>query len=1017
MPRRISKAKASATRKKTDSAAARAEPKDPRAVPASEPEPEAAPPIQTHPKPQTKENAFPVAGFGASAGGLEAFTQLLTNLSPATGMAFVLVQHLDPKRESMLAEILSRSTTMPVTEVHQPTPVEPNHVYVAPRATDIRIQNRVLNLLPYTATREPHMAIDYFFRSLADDLRNKAIGVILSGTGSDGSQGLKAIKTEGGITFAQDEKSAKHDGMVRSAVAGGCVDFVLPPEQIAAELARLGNHPYVAPSQSVPPEEAIPVPDDALAQILRRIHTATGVDLSLYKPNTIKRRILRRMLLSKAESLDEYLRLLQGNPVEVHALYEDMLINVTQFFRDADAFEALKTGIFPKIAGEDAGGVRIWVPGCSTGEEVYSLAICLLEYLEERQQPVHIQLFGTEISEQALERARIGLYGEAIADDVSPERLRKFFVRVERGYLISKRIRDCCVFARQNLTKDPPFSKLDLISCRNVLIYLGPALQKKVLPIFHYALKPTGFLLGSSETIGAYADLFSPVDKKHKIFARRNAPSRLPVDFAYAGTAVEKEPGDQHAKAPVPLAPGELQREADRLIISRYGPPGVIINPDMDVVHFRGQTGTYLEPPPGPASYNILKMAREGLLNDFRGAIHRAITSDTAVHHEGLRVKYDGEYQEFDLEVLPLRRPPGGDRFFLVLFQADKKTELKRGEGKKLRRSKEPASEEIKNLRSELTATKESLQAIIAEQEASNEELRSANEEIQSSNEELQSTNEELETAKEELQSSNEELNTVNEELENRNTQLAQANDDLRNLLSSVNIPIVMVGSDLRIRRSTPQAEKVLSIIPSDTGRPIGNIRPNINVPNLERLLTEVVETLRTHEAEVQDSAGHWYLMRIRPYRTEENKIEGAVLVLVDVDEIKRSLDEIRKARDFNQSIIEMTRSSVLVLDAELRAKLANPAFYQTFQLTPPEVLDHIIYDIGGGQWKDSRFHSLFDPLIQDSGRLDDLELEHEFPRVGRKVLVMNARRFQSASNGEPSVLLAIDDITGVKKA
>ncbi|HVP48110.1 MAG TPA: chemotaxis protein CheB [Bryobacteraceae bacterium] len=986
------------------------------AEPASPPAPEIAAP----PEPAVALNGstFPVAGFGASAGGLEAFTQLLNNLSPGTGMAFVLVQHLDPNRESMLAEILSRATSMPVIEVRHSTPVEPNHVYVAPRGMDMRIQDRVLHLSPHPATREPHMPIDYFLSSLADDLRNNAIGVILSGTGSDGSQGLKALKAEGGITFAQDEKSAKFDGMLRSAIAGGCVDFILPPEKIAEELARLGTHPYVAPPQPAPPEEVIPVPDDALAQILRRIHAITDVDLSLYKPNTIKRRILRRMLLSKAESLDEYIKRLQTDLAEVQTLYEDMLINVTQFFRDPETFQALKTQIFPKIAGEGSGGVRVWVPGCSTGEEVYSLAISLLEYLEEREHQVHIQLFGTEISEQALERARTGLYNEAIAADVTRERLKRFFLKVERGYQISKRIRDCCIFARQNLTRDPPFSKLDLISCRNVLIYLGPELQKKVLPIFHYALKPNGFLLlGSSETIGTYGEMFSLVDKKHKIFARRMAPTRLPLGFAYGGPAFEPK-SEHHAKGVVTLAPTDLQREADRLVLARFGPPGVIINEDLEVLQFRGQTGTYLEPSPGPASYHILKMAREGLLTDLRSAINRAISGDVTVRHEGIRVKHNGDYRDFDLEVIPLKRPPEGGRFFLVLFRPRLiGAATKSKPPQPVRRGKQSSADEIRSLREELNATRERLQAIIEEQEAANEELRSANEEIQSSNEELQSTNEELETAKEELQSSNEELNTVNEELENRNVQLAQVNDDLRNLLSSVNIPIVMVSSDLRIRRFTPQAEKVFSIIASDLGRPIGNIRPNIKISNLEQLLTDVIETLRTHEAEVQDANGRWHLLRIRPYRTEDNRIEGAVIVLVDINDMKQVSEEIRLARDFNQSIIETTRSSLLVLDAEQRAKLANPAFYQMFQLTPDEVVGRSVFDIAGGHWTFPALRSLLEQLTPSNGRLDDYALEHDFPRVGHKSLVMNARSFRGGSDSEQLLLLAIDEAVGRKQA
>ena len=759
---------------------------------------------------------FPVVGFGASAGGLEAFTQVLTHLSTTTGMAFVLVTHLDPKRESMLAEILSRSTRMPVTEVRRSTAVEPNHVYVAPPGTDIRLEKRVLHLSPYIPKGVPHMAVDYFFRSLAQDLGNNAIGVILSGTGTDGSYGSKAIKAEGGITFSQDENSAKHDGMLRSAIVSGAVDFVLPPDKIADELARLGSHPYVAPPKPAAPEDVIPVPEAALSKILHRIHRATGVDLSQYKPNTIKRRILRRTLLVKAESLDAYVTRLEDDPEEVQALYEDMLINVTQFFREPGCFDALKTDVFPNIAGQGADSVRIWVPGCSTGEEVYTLAICLLEYLEDRQHQMQIQIFGTEISDQALTRARVGSYSEGITTDVSPERLKKFFIKSDRGYQIAKRIRDLCIFARQNLAKDAPFSRLDLISCRNVLIYLGAELQKRILPVFHYALKPAGYLLlGNSENITSHSDMFSLVDKKHRIFVTREAPTRLPAGFNYGPSKAEaKQAPNLTVKRDSTETPSELHKEADRLILSRYGPPGVIISGDLEVIQFRGQTGAYLEPAPGPASYNILKMARQGLMAELRSAIQRALRDDSPIRSEGLRVKHNGAYETFDLEVIPLRRSPQRGRFLMVLFHP-----LKAGGPKKeqtqaaLRRIKDGPSQQIQRLEEELSSTKESLQAIIEEQEASNEELRSANEEIQSSNEELQSTNEELETAKEELQSSNEELNTVNEELENRNVQLAQANDDLRNLLSSVNIPIVMVSSDLRIRRFTPQAEKVLSII------------------------------------------------------------------------------------------------------------------------------------------------------------------------------------------------------------
>ncbi|HXJ41869.1 MAG TPA: chemotaxis protein CheB, partial [Bryobacteraceae bacterium] len=856
----------------------------------------AAPAAEAVTLPEPRPDGFPIVGVGASAGGLEAFTELLKALPTDTGMAFVLVQHLDPKHESMLSEILSRSTAMAVREVNHATRVEPNHVYVTARGVDLYIRSGVLQVTPRKATRDVPMPIDYFFRSLAEELGNKAIGVILSGTGSDGSLGLKAIKAETGITFAQEEKSAKYDGMPHSAIAAGCVDFVLPPADIARELSRIHDHPYVAP-RPAPPEEIIPVSDDALSQILQLVRVATGVDLVQYKPTTIKRRILRRMLLNKLDSLEKYLVRLRTDTAEVHALFEDILINVTQFFRDPDTFQALKADIFPKIVGNENinDSVRIWVPGCSTGEEVYSLAIALLEYLEEGKKHVAVQLFGTDISDSALERARAGLYTPNIATDVSSGRLKRFFVKADGGYQISKHIRDLCVFAKQDVTRDPPFSKLDLLSCRNVLIYLGPALQKRVLPVFHYALKSTGYLLlGNSETLGSFTDMFRVVDKKHKFFAKKVTVPRVPVEFNFGLARAEPQASAEGGKAVSAWTATDLQREADRIILSRFGPSGVVINEDLDVLQFRGQTGIYLEPSPGPASYNILKMAREGLLADLRSLLHRVRTSETRVHKEGLRVKYNGSFHEFNLEIIPIWRPPQAGRFFMILFHPVDAVRGKTPVRKEPRQTRTTERDEVRVLRQELGVTKETLQAIIEEQEATNEELRSANEEIQSSNEELQSTNEELETAKEELQSSNEELNTVNEELQNRNSQLAQANDDLHNLLSNANLPIIMVGSDLCIRQFTPQAEKVMGIIASDIGRPIANIRPNVNISNLEQKLAEVIETLHTHESEVQDSNGRWYLFRIRPYRTEENKIEGTVLVLVDIDDIKRSGDKIR---------------------------------------------------------------------------------------------------------------------------
>src|SRR5579872_358049 len=584
------------------------------------------------------EEECTIVGFGASAGGLEAFGDVLASMASNPGSALVFVQHLDPNHSSILTELLARYTSMNVVEVRDGVRVRPNHVYVIPPNANMTVDRGHLRLIP----RPPgayQMPIDLFFRSLAEQEGSKAIGVILSGTASDGTLGLKAIKAEGGITFCQDEQSAKYDGMPRSAIAAGCVDFVLPPAAIAREIERLCRHPYVV---DVPAEDEAAKPEPSFSEIFAMLRADTGVDFTFYKHATIRRRILRRMALNHVETPERYLALIRQNRAELQLLFQDILINVTGFFREPESFEFLANHVFPPLlkdrSPEDP--VRVWVPGCSTGEEAYSIGICLLEYLRDNGLTAPIQIFGTDLSEAVLEKARAGLYPASIGTEVSAERLRKFFLKVNGSYQINRSVRDLCVFARQNLTKDPPFSKLDLILCRNVMIYLGPALQKKVLPIFHYALKPGGYLLlGSSETIGSHGEMFTPVDKKHKIFARQMAAGRLPLDVAYREPVLEPRPDPRtRIKEYIALTPSDLQKEADRVILARYGPPGVVVNDNLEVIQFRGQTGLYLEPSPGPASYNLLKMARDGFLTELRTAVHRARTGDIPVRRQGLRV-------------------------------------------------------------------------------------------------------------------------------------------------------------------------------------------------------------------------------------------------------------------------------------------------------------------------------------------------------------------------------------------
>ena len=959
--------------------------------------------------PRRSAESFLVAGVGASAGGLEAFTQFLKALPVDTGVAFVLVQHLDPKHESLLTELLSRATSLSVTSVTEGVVVAPNCVYVIPPNVEMEIRRDTLHLLPRSKRRGMHMPIDGFFRSLAEDRQGRAIGIILSGTASDGAMGMGAIKAAGGITFAQDDQSAKYGGMPQSAIAAGVVDFVLPPEGIAHEIAQIGSHPFIRPGRGKTVE--IPADSDGtLAQIFRHLLGAAGVDFSLYKQNTIRRRIKRRMVLHRMERLEDYVAYLRRHPDESKALYEDLLINVTGFFRDPEMFDSLKSVVFPAIGREVRGPIRIWVPGCSTGEEAYSIVISLLEFLGDRVQGAPIQMFATDLSEPAIETARVGIYPESITGDVSNERIRRFFVKVERGFQVSKMVRDVCVFARHDVTKDPPFSRLDIISCRNVLIYLGPILQKQVVPVFHYALNPGRFLvLATAEGIGGSSDLFQLVDRKSKIYSKKGAPTRFHLELPSPGATRVDE-----AKALVGDLPREadVQRETDRVLLARFAPAGVLITEAMEIIQVRGHTGAYLEPAPGQAGVNLLRMAREGLAPVLRTAVHKALKTQRPVHKNRVPYLYDGERRAVDIEVIPisLRARSTMEPHFLVMF--DHGSALRRGAPRTKGQPFTAWTEkrETGRLRRELVAAKEYLQSIIEEQEASNEELKSANEEILSSNEELQSTNEELETAKEELQSSNEELTTLNEELQNRNSDLGQLNNDLSNVLASVNLPIVILGADLRIRRFTPAAEKALNLIASDVGRRITDIRPNIALPDLEPMLLEVIDTVRIREMSIQDTDGRWHSLRLRPYRTLDNRIDGVVMMLVDIDEVKRSSQLVRESQDYAEAIVATVTEAIVVLSADLRVRSANRSFYELFQLTPEETLDRPIQELGDGRCNIPRLISALRAVAGEKEAIDSMDLEADFPIIGHRGLLMTVRRVQGSTQG--ALLCAISDIT-----
>ncbi len=879
------------------------------------------------------DGSFPVVGIGASAGGLEAATELLKNLPQEPGLAFVLVQHLDPTHESALSAVLSRATSMPVREARNNLRLEPNRVYVIPPNRIIALAERRLKVSPRRDSREVHRPIDHFLESLAEAERDRAIGVILSGTGPDGTRGLLAIRAAGGITFAQDETSARFHGMPASAIAAGCVDRVLRPEQIAGELARIAGRSSVPSREACEEIEREQTEEEkGFKKILAILRRRTGVDFTHYRHAALRRRVLRRMVLSKFQSAEAYADHLQAHATEFKELFNDILIHATGFFREPRLYEAFRKKLFPALLKNKAADepIRIWVPGCSTGQEAYAIAIALVEFMDDRKQHHPVQIFGTDIHDSALAKARAGVYARAVEADISEERLRRFFQKTGGGYCINKNIREMCIFARQNVAVDPPISNLDLISCRDVLVYLGATLQRRVMPLFHYALHSNGFLvLGASETVGAFSDLFSLLDRKVRIYTKKAAHLRPAATFGRALPDPGVASGQRRPTAPGLVGPSlsDVQQHADRILLSNFCPAGVIINKHMEVLQFRGSTGPFLEHTRGETNLHLIAIAREGLKPGLRAAVTRAIKRNVRVLRAGIRVSRNGYSVKITVEVIPYNVPQARNKFYLVLFQ---RTPVAEATAEKMTRNRKdcaaPLAEnlELARLNTELAATREYLRSIIEEQDATMEELRSANEEITSSNEELQSANEELETAREELQSTNEELTTLNDVLEHRNTELEQANNDLHNVLGNVNIPIIVLGADLRIRRFTSAAGKLCGLIPGDAGRPITDINLPLDGSDLSKVVLEAIENLVTRDWDVKDRNGHGYSARVRPYQTIDNKIEGAIISFVDIDLLKPSAERTRQRRKFADALSNTIRQPVLVLDKHLAGQSVN---------------------------------------------------------------------------------------------
>ncbi|MBN2168837.1 MAG: PAS domain-containing protein [Actinobacteria bacterium] len=928
-------------------------------------------------------------GIGASAGGLEAFTSFLSRVQVDSGMVYVLIQHLDPSQPSRLTELLGRGSPIPVIEVMENTRVEPDHVYIISPGSDMTIKDRTLQLQPQPIRPSMAHGIDVFFRSLAEDAKEQAVAIILSGTASDGTDGARAVKAGQGLVIVQDPTSAKYNGMPRAAIAAGVADYVLKPEEMAEQLVEYSRKSQLQREET---REALEKDDVSLRNILSLVRARTGRDFSGYKVSSITRRIERRMTVNRIETSSEYLRFLRERPAEIEDLMKDFLINVTSFFRDKEAFEVLKREIGKFLDEKPEGSpVRAWVPGCSTGEEAYSLAMLLVECAEESKRRYDIQVFGTDLDADTITFARAGLYPATIADDVGGQRLGKFFNRTEASYQVKKDLREKLIFAVHDLVSDPPYSRMDIVSVRNLLIYFDTHLQKKVIPLLHYSLNEGGLLfLGTAETIGETRDLFNTIDSKWRVyrsFNKQGTPHRIPI-----GSPAVGEPPGAHAATPA----DRLHHPASEQLLLEALPPSIIVSRDYQVLYTHGNTSKYLHLPEGNPSNDLLGMLDADLRLAVTTALHEASQQQEEIVREGLRVKHNGETQSVKIRVRPLTRMGGG---MIVTFEDVHRPRRRKVKGETLTEAQRRAMEQ------ELQTTKETLRGTIEELETANEELRSANEEYMSANEELRSANEELETSREELRSVNEELTTVNSEREKKIEELIEISDDMNNLLNSTAIATIFLDEKLRIRRFTPAATALFSFINTDVGRPVEDISSRLKADGLSQVARRVLETLIPGEQEVQTEEGRWYSMKVHPYRTNDNAIEGVVATLTDISQMKAALS-------YARGIVDTIREPLLVLDEKLKVISASQAFFKIFGVTRENTEGQFIYDLGDRHWDIPQLRQLLTNVLRENRIFEGYRVEHDFPGIGHRVMLLNARRFYNEEGATQSILLAMEDIT-----
>jgi two-component system CheB/CheR fusion protein len=1021
--------KESPQRKRQSERVEPAERKDPQAQekPAEQPTPPAEPESADVENPQTQERPpeslpavpqdrapCPVVGVGASAGGLEALQALFANVPADPGIAFVVIQHRALDHTSVMRSLIERYTKLGVKDIEDNMPVQPNTIYLAPANKDVSLLHGVLFLTDIPARAGIHLPIDSFLRSLAEDEAERAVCIILSGTGSDGTLGLKEIKAAGGMAMAQKEDQAKYDSMPRSAIDTGMVDFVLPVEQMGEQLLRYVRHPYLERRKAPELEKTF---ENQLQKVFVLIRHQTGHDFSHYKRNTIRRRIARRLAVHQIEDLDHYLKLLQESAEEVDVLAREMLITVTNFFRDPEAWESLRErAVHPLVERQPPNvPLRVWVAGCATGEEAYTVAMLFQEEIgkSELRRHVAVQIFATDLDEESINVARRGVYPRSIVADVSPERLKRFFTEEGNSYKIRNNIRESIIFAKHNLVKDAPFSKLDLVCCRNVLIYMDTTLQKKVIPMFHYTLNPGAFLLlGESESIGVYADLFTPVDSRHKIFRRKLMESGYTLETSEVSYHLPPEGAGETIQ---PWKAGHDPAEiAQRVILRDYLLPCVLVDREYNIVYFNGDTSRYLRQPGGKPTVNIVQMARPEIHFKLNLLLKRAFHENHLALEKNIQIHAGDRYFETDILVRPVPEAGGGNDLLLVVFNSRPRESQKptADSSPPTGLPEEEKDARIRELEQEVQSSKEYLQTTIEELETSNEELKSSNEELQSTNEELQSTNEELDTSREELQSTNEELRTVNSEHQQKIEELSKTYDDQKNLLQTTDVATLFLDRDLRIRRFTPAARKVFRLIERDVGRPLGDITSDLQHPDLLADIRNVLETLARVDKEVQGSEGQWYQMRAVPYRTTENVIEGVVITFVDITEHKRLLAAAQQAGALAEAVVETVRQPLLILDPNLNVAGANQAFYNHFQLRPDQTLGVRIYQLGDNQWDIPELRRLLEKIIPENSNFEDFRVQARFPKIGPRTILLNARQTTHKGAGTGRILLAFEDIT-----